>query len=289
MMQTTAQINADPSGLPLQFPEIDIKADLDSIRNLFFTYDCVLLRGILNPAKLKFFRKICEDMYAKDDVFLKSTDFQDPKWMREYENGWIWEPRLREATDGAFGYEDIMANKRLYEILPVLLGNNWRLGSASQIRRMAPKQQQNRWGSYTTYHLDAQWGIDHQYFLNVWAPFTPCGQTAPGLEFLLTPANTIREYAKYDPSIPYEPKGPGGISPRMDYAIFEPAIIEKHFGTNRFVVPVMEAGDVVIFSNWCTHRTAVSPDMTDTRISIEWRVFCESFDSPMRSHSVTTQ
>jgi len=272
----------------LDYPEVTAYADLSKIQEKFFIHDCVLIRGLLKTEKLEFFRKSCQEIYADDDLLFQSTSNHDEKWFREYENGWIWEERLRHKTKGVFGYEDIMGSKAMYDILSALLGNGWYVGAGSQIRRMAPPHHQNRWGSQTNFHLDAQWGIDHRYIINVWAPFTPCGQSAPGLEFLLIPANTIREHSCYNPDIPYEPRGPGGISPRIDYKVFEPAILETTFSSDRFWAPVFEPGDVMLFSNWCTHRTHILPSMTETRISIEWRISTRAFDTAMRIHPITS-
>ncbi|MDP9127547.1 MAG: hypothetical protein M3N08_04715 [Pseudomonadota bacterium] len=151
-------------------PEVDAKASVEEIREMFFARDCVLVRGLLNPAKLAFFRRTCERIYSKDDEQFCSGSAHDEDGLRQYKNGWIWEGRLRAATEQAFGYEDIMANKNLYAILTALLGPTWFMGVASQIRRIAPQSETAAWNSHPNYHLDAQWGVDHQFFLNVWAP-----------------------------------------------------------------------------------------------------------------------
>jgi hypothetical protein len=266
---------------PRRLPEHRADEDLAVIRNTFFVHDCVLLRDLLNPEKLAFFKRVLEAQYAEDDL-LHATGAYDERFKREYSNGWIWEPRLRKATGNAFGYEDIVACKRLYDVMSTLLGPVWQKTSASQIRRMTVPERGLDWGSWTTYHLDAQWGVDHVYFINVWAPFTPCGVTAPGLEFLLASADYMREYARYNPALPYEPRGPGGINPRLDYEAMREGPIRAAFHLDRFWVPELQPGDVMLFSSWCTHRTYVTPGMPDTRISLEWRVGVEAFDSPER-------
>jgi hypothetical protein len=271
--------------VPPMVPELRASDDIRKIRDAFFMSDCVLLRGLLKPKKLEYFYKKCVEIYAKDDNEYHAGRRADDMWLREYQCGWIWEDRLRHETGGAFSYEDITFNKRLYDILQSIIGSDWQQTSASQIRRMAPVRDKN-WGSTTTYHLDAQWGIDHLYIVNVWVPFTPCGHTAPGLEFLLTPAADIRAYSQYDPSIPLEPAGPGGVSPRMNYDLFEPAEIKKHYAAESFWAPSMNPGDVILFSNWCTHRTWITPDMDQTRISLEWRLRLDSFDTSLRPNPV---
>jgi len=271
----------EASAPPIFYPEMGSDDDLRTIRDIFFVHDCVLIRRLLNPARLKFFRALCDTIYVEDDRRMQAGQLP-PDLVREYQNGWIWEPRLRKETGGVFGYEDIVLNKKLFAFLNLILSDAWYTAAASQIRRMPPRAEDYQWGSQTSYHLDAQWGDDRHYHLNVWVPFTPCGVSAAGLEFLLTPADTIRRYGRYDPGIPSEPKTWNGASPRMDYGLFALDILQQQFHPQRFWAPRFEVGDVVIFSNWCAHRTALLPAMTDMRISLEWRVFVNSFDTPLR-------
>jgi hypothetical protein len=270
------------------YPDLDSEATIDEMRDAFFRHDCVVVRQLFNPHKLNFFRQICEEIYAEDDARYLEKRNETKKWLREYECGWIWEERLREHTKNVFDYQDITANKKLYDTLNAILGEKWFPIGASQIRRMAAKPEDKPWNSKVGFHLDAQWGVDDQFCINVWTPFTPCGTVAPGLEFLLSSAEHIRHYGCYNPEIPAEPRGRDGINPRIDYAVFESDVLHKNFDESLFWAPTLEPGDVILFSNWAPHRTWIHPAMAATRISLEWRVFIESFDTSKRPKDITS-
>jgi hypothetical protein len=267
---------------PEFFPVVEADDSLDKIRSAFFVYDCLHIRNLINPKKLKYFLDVCRGIYAAEDARFASSTEHDPAWLREYKYGWIWEDTLRQATDNVFDFQDITACKKLYDIIDVLLGPRSRTYMASQIRRMAPNPEENPWNGRVDFHMDAHWGVDEQYFINVWTPFTPCGKNAPSLEFLLTPAQIIRNYSQYDPEHPLEPRGPRGVNPRMNYNSFSEDELKKNFHAGRFWIPDMNPGDVIIFSSWVAHRTAILPTMTEQRVSLEWRVFLDSFDTSLR-------
>jgi hypothetical protein len=265
------------------FPIVLQDTPLDVMADQFFRFDCLQVKGLLPPARLSYFKNICDPIYAADDARFARGDTADATWLREYENGWIWQNRLKQATNDAFGYTDIVASRRLYQILDRLLGDNWWATGASQLRRSPPQLRTKDWGSPTIHHLDAQWGdADGTYIVNVWAPLVPCGKTASSLDFLLIGAEESLNYAAYNPDIPREPRGPRGINPRFRYKEFEPEILTQAYGPEKFWFPEMDLGDVLIFSHWCPHGTKALPGMTDMRISLEWRVAIPSFDSPKR-------
>ncbi|MGE3624306.1 MAG: hypothetical protein AB7H77_10615 [Bdellovibrionales bacterium] len=265
------------------FPIVTAASDLEHIAEQFFRFDCVKVENLVSADKLKYFRDLCEKMYADDDARFLCDEIKDPYYLRQYQNGWIWEDRLRSATNNAFCYSDIAGCRRLYQILDRLMGWDWYAISPSQIRRSAPELRTKHWGSPTTPHFDAQWGsVDRQFVINVWVPFTSAGRTASSLEFILSDAATMLDYARYDPAKPLEPPGPGGINPRFDYNRMERSELDKHFTADQYWFPELSPGDVMIFSHWSAHSTRANPGMTDTRISLEWRVRIPTFDTPTR-------
>jgi hypothetical protein len=266
-----------------QPPILGADEPLESAAEKFFRYDCLQVQGMLPAGRCRFFRQMVERIFADDDARAEAGLISDESEQRQYTNGWIWETRFAQAAEGAFCFEDIVASRRLWAILTELCGKHWRPIEPSQLRRMSPRRKSSRFlGSETSPHIDAQWGVEEKFTINVWTPLTACGVDAPGLELLLAPAEIIREIGQYDSTIPMDPPGPGGISPRINYRAFERDVLRRTFDADRFWTPENNVGDVLLFSNWCLHSTAITERMSKTRISLEFRVAADSFDSPLR-------
>ena len=83
-----------------------------------------------------------------------------------------------------------------------------------------------------------------------WVALTPCGAQAPGLELVRQRLDSL-------------------LSP----ATLTEDRVHARFPTEGFWSPVMEPGDVLIFSGGTLHRTHVTPHMDADRTSIELRFF----------------
>ena len=83
-----------------------------------------------------------------------------------------------------------------------------------------------------------------------WVALTPCGQQAPGLELVRQRVDSLLP--------PHE---------------MTEECVPARFPPERFWRPVMEPGDVLLFSGGTLHRTHVEPDMDADRTSIELRFF----------------
>ena len=83
-----------------------------------------------------------------------------------------------------------------------------------------------------------------------WVALTPCGQQAPGLEL---------------------------VRQRLDSLLPSSELIEERvnarFPTERLWRPVLEPGDMLLFSGGTLHRTHVESHMDADRTSIELRFF----------------
>ncbi len=83
-----------------------------------------------------------------------------------------------------------------------------------------------------------------------WIPLVPCGLSAPGLELLLQRFETL-----------------------LPPAQLSDAHVRAQFPSEAFWHPLLEAGDALLFRGDILHRTYATPDMTQSRTSIELRFF----------------
>jgi len=86
--------------------------------------------------------------------------------------------------------------------------------------------------------------------ITCWIPLTPCGDDAPGLEWVSTPVDCML--------------APAELTEAAVRAAFPPEAFER---------PVMAAGDALLLPGTTLHRTHVTPAMTQDRTSIELRFF----------------
>ena len=86
--------------------------------------------------------------------------------------------------------------------------------------------------------------------LTCWIPLNPCGIDSPGLEFILRRHPALLHFTELDDSA-----------------------LHQRFSAQDFWAPALEFGDGVVFTNDILHRTHVRPEMTQNRLSVEYRIF----------------
>jgi len=98
------------------------------------------------------------------------------------------------------------------------------------------------------------WHQDRQFHrgedLTIWIPLTPCGHTAPAIEFLVSQTAAI-------------------LPPSADGWSISTDSLE---GAGELFAPAFEVGDCAIFDGYAIHRTNASAEMTDPRTSVDIRV-----------------
>jgi hypothetical protein len=92
---------------------------------------------------------------------------------------------------------------------------------------------------------------------NVWVPLTACGRRAPGLELVAQRIDHIAE------TVPATDQYHG--------LEISQALVRERFGNERILAPEMVPGDALILLATTIHRTYVTPDMSETRTSLELR------------------
>ena len=86
--------------------------------------------------------------------------------------------------------------------------------------------------------------------LTVWLPLDPCCGERPGLEFVRWRLDQLLHYSELDDDS-----------------------LRQRFAPERFWVPELQLGDGLIFQDGTLHRTYVTPDMSQDRLSVEYRFF----------------
>lgn len=81
-----------------------------------------------------------------------------------------------------------------------------------------------------------------------WVPLTPCGRLSPGLEFIRHRLDTLLHYTELND-----------------------ASLRRRFEPHEFWSPELELGDALAFLNGTLHRTQISPQMREPRLSVEYR------------------
>ena len=86
--------------------------------------------------------------------------------------------------------------------------------------------------------------------MTCWIALNPCGQDAPGLEFI-------------------------NDSPRRVLSVDELSDhgLRRHYGPGEFCRPILDPGDALLFGGATPHRTHVTPAMNQNRASLELRFF----------------
>jgi hypothetical protein len=86
--------------------------------------------------------------------------------------------------------------------------------------------------------------------LTCWIPLNPCGADSPGLEFVRRPQPSLLHFTEL-----------GDTS------------LRRRFPPHEFWSPALELGDGLVFLNSVLHRTGARPEMRQSRLSLEYRIF----------------
>lgn len=129
--------------------------------------------------------------------------------------------------------------------------------------------------SFIPYHQDSySQSKNIKNVLNCWMPLSPCGRNAPGLEVVMD-----RCY----PDFPRKDFGLATENAAYDFITIAREKIVEVFG-EKFLAPIFDVGDCLIFSQDVIHRTYVTEEMDRPRINFEFRVFAENcIDAEVRN------
>ena len=142
--------------------------------------------------------------------------------------------------------------------------------SITNVRRVFPKDRMGYSDTPLKPHVDAMFHQHDSLGVNFWLPLTSAGKDNPGLAVVPLGVEETKIYLAYD-SAGYEPREGDFANMRhfrhenLDEAKLETARLT-------FVMPQMDPGDTLAFTNFTIHATYVHPEMTEPRTSIEARM-----------------
>lgn len=257
-----------------QVMEVDA-ADLTvaAVRDGWATCGCLLVRGLISPARADHLRAGMDAALAAYDEAIAGSDEVDPGWydplpMPDRSASGMTDEVHRAFLRGRGAMWTADSPRMLFDLLAVvdecglgalmteLLGERPVLsGIKGTMRRVPPDIEVDR-----RWHQDGSFlGADIRA-LNLWLALTPCGRDAPGLD--LVPKRI-------------EHVVPRDAEARFDWSLSDVAVREASRDAP-VVRPEFAAGDALLFDHLLVHRTGASPDMRDLRYAIESWFFAPS-------------
>jgi len=165
---------------------------------------------------------------------------------------------------GIDSHEDLVAplsTEGLSDLLTDAMGEpvTCRLEESWVRKRFAPRNarspyQPNVWhqdgGLGVAFGTEPDAALKMTKLLTCWVPLHPCGRNSPGLEFVR--------------------RGPESL---VHYTELDDVMLRQRYSADQFWSPELQAGDIVVFLARSVHRTYVTPDMMEDRLSVEYRFF----------------
>jgi hypothetical protein len=123
------------------------------------------------------------------------------------------------------------------------------------VREIRPE----RVDAHLPYHQDES--ILRRRAVNVWWPLDRCGDLSPGLELV-----------RFSHARLLEPAPVPGSPFAVEKVRLDESFVRAEFPEAYFFRPIVEPGDVIVFSGATVHRTFSSASMTQRRLSVEVRL-----------------
>lgn len=255
---------AHPDPAPVQRPNgiaevAPSELTAEAVRGGMLDSGCLVIRGLIDPDEAaRFVAEMERAFAAREDVGESGVDpdgywerfepdppfeLKDRDWVSS--TGSIWaadSPRLM------FDMLDSFERAGLRRVITEYLGER----PAISVNKCTLRRVDASAG--TAWHQDGAFMGDTVRALNVWVSLSHCGEDAPGLDLIPR---------RMDHIVPTGTEG----------AIFgwsvSDALAEEAAGDVGIVRPTFQPGDVVLFDDMNLHRTAVEPEMPNTRYAIE--------------------
>jgi hypothetical protein len=196
----------------------------------------------------------------------------------------VWSQVLRNGVH--YNYDLVVFSRgrhSLYDpirksLLANLLRDGWSghqivENSVTNVRRVFPANATGYSDTPLKSHVDAMFHQHDALGINFWLPLTTAGKDRPGLAVVPMGIEESKRYLEYS-AHGHEPRdGDFAAMHHFRHEKLEPEKLQAA-GLN-FVIPHMNPGDTLAFTNFTIHATYVDEGMAHPRTSIEGRMLIE--------------
>lgn len=232
--------------------------DLDALHHGLATHGCVLVRGLIEPAR-------AAELASGVDAALDGFDADDEgadgwyehfrptpgryrvggrrTWVRA--SGAVW---TADSPRMLFELTELIADTGIGDLVTAYLGERPALSANKCTLRRVPLTAQAGW------HQDGAFLGQDARTLNLWLSLADCGVDAPGLDIVPRRLDEV------------VPTGTEGAF--FDWSV-SPDVVAEAARPAPIVRPRFAPGDALLFDHLLLHATAVEPEMTRERHAIE--------------------
>jgi len=234
------------------FPWFAMRAYVDCWR--LGRFGVIKLRRYFAPGLVEQLRTAAQRIYAERTT--AAAEVQSlPKAERRLRMRQMSTISLDSLLAGDSRFLQVLISKRVRNLARIYLGKEPSLDPNSHIRQVVPG------GDIQSLPFHQDQSVLRKPLLNVWVPLDSCGTTAPSLEVVVTASRRLLDVSG-DPSdtIPVE-----------RVRLNEDAVLAT-YGSQSLWHPALGPGDALVFSGTTVHRSYVTRNMTEPRMSVELRL-----------------
>lgn len=230
----------------------DASQSSHTLAAVFGRWGLLKLSRSFSPDLLLRVRSAADAIYEGRDRLLAANQSPPEKERHQYRRRTIRLGTL--AIDGATA-GDMLSTPLLREIAETYLHRPAVRSELSSVRSMVPGPQ----ALPLAFHQDQT--IMQRPVVNVWIPLSDCGIVSPSLEIAVTGGRNKA----------LETSPLAGSDIPADRARIEDATVLEEFGGDSLWRPAFQIGDVLVFNGMTPHRTYLTAQMTEPRLSCELR------------------
>jgi hypothetical protein len=210
----------------------------ESLRQAYLDHGCAIVR---RAVPLELLDKV---RAAIDAAYEHTTDVH------------VYDRDIKAVTDRALTGYEVVGDPKFRQFLDLVFSGQWYLRKNATARRIAGTIQDQGWQEPLSFHLDSQ--IHRfQFTVNFWVPFQDCGIDTPSLQVVPLDYVRTRDYSGYT-GRPLRKKEDFHLA-YFSEGVFEAEAIRAAFGENCLLRPVLNAGDLIVSSNWLIHGSHRTP------------------------------
>lgn len=232
-------------------PDFRATDDSSRIRAAFMQRRAVLVRSAIDSETVARLSERAAERYAHWDARIDSGAELTPLERGRFKNGHILPSEIGQDL------ADMAAAETVAGLFANLCG--WTMPVNFEVRRMLPPVKRRKdvhrkivlhQDAYLTMVSNPGMTKPPPLYFTAWMPLVPCGDDAPGLSVVLGSDEPVLQR-----------------KPLLGWRFY----IRSTYGRGALWSPVMEPGDILLFTNRTIHGSHVTRHMTKPRYSIEMR------------------